>query len=101
MRIFSCLLYRSSTPDLLHIMTADEERARVLARREFLAANAAAVRLHDELNKLLWSETAEGAAPGAAPQGAGWLAGRQAARRRERVYRVWQGRSERGRRESR
>jgi hypothetical protein len=59
-RTFSCFLFskQSSVPDLFLIDAANEQRARALARREYLAEKAIAVELC-EGNEVLWRETAE------------------------------------------
>jgi hypothetical protein len=61
MRTFSCFLFsdRSVVPDFLLILAADEQRAQVLARREWRSAKARAVELC-EGGRLLWTETAQG-----------------------------------------
>jgi hypothetical protein len=60
MRTFSCFIYRSASLEFFHTLAANEERARVLAEREFVAANANAVQLHDEDTRLVWAAAKDG-----------------------------------------
>ena len=62
MRTFACFTFEhgASVPTLSFIMAEDEDRARLLVRRE-LQANERALSVDVyESNKMLWTERAEG-----------------------------------------
>ncbi len=60
MRIFSCFTHHraSTVPTLSFVLAADEERAKVVARRELMDVRGAVSLEVCEHGKLLWTEAA-------------------------------------------